>query len=683
MADEKIVSFFRGTVDNYDSMPDDYYLDGRLFFATDSNKTYLYFNDGDDRYNVVPRLLSVVNGGTGATTFASGQALIGNGAGAIGTRAITNNTSTTYITASTNLITANTLAYWNGAYNSSGNSRIVRVGTITGGTWHGTIIEAGYGGTGRNTLTQNGVLFGNANNPVGVTAPGKAGTILCSAGGAPAFVAPSIGWNSGTTSGPAFTLGIRSTIYTATIPSASRTNSGVVTTTTQTFAGDKTFNGTIISSSVRPRTRNTYTSGSSGYPWASVYSHDYCLYDTDQNQVGRWYIETKGAAASADGATPSVIGKSYLIIGNNKAASVANNSRGYLYIYGSTAYASILVSNASSSSKTVAIPNYSGNMVIGHTAAVNPTTATSYNMPFYYTDKQRLGSNNGIMYTTLEGTADALGYGILVLGNNTKSGTAANKYGAIKFYNTANESFTLRANPTNVTETTTNITDYNVYLPVPDAATAELVYHPVNTAVGSSNRPVYISTAGKPTVISSLAVSYGGTGKTTLTSNGILYGDGTNALKVTAAGSQGQILSPNSSGVPSFASPSWSWTAGTTAGPILNLSIQSKSWSTDAIPSASASASGIVTTGTQTFAGVKTFSNTTASTAYNKGAVVIGGGLGVAGNIYSNGNLNMTGTGTFGGDITVTGGDIYLGASTTDRVTLSYSNDTLTITFIE
>ena len=683
MADEKIVSFFRGTVGNYDKMPDDYYLDGRLFFATDSDKTYLYFNDGDNRYNVVPRLLSVVNGGTGATTFTSGQALIGNGTGAIGTRAITNNTSVTYITASTNLITANTLAYWNGAYNSSGNSRIVRVGTITGGTWHGTVIEAGYGGTGRNTLTQNGVLFGNANSAVGVTAAGEAGTILCSAGGAPAFVAPSIGWNSGTTSGPAFKLGIRSTIYTATIPSASGTNSGVVTTTTQTFAGDKTFNGTIISSSVRPRTRNTYTSGSSGYPWASVYSHDYRLYDTDQNQVGRWYIETKGAAASEDGATPAVTGKSYLIIGNNKAASAANNSRGYLYIYGSTAYASILVSNASSSSKTVTIPNYTGNMVIGHTSAVNPTSATSYYMPFYYTDKQRLGSNNGIMYTTLEGTDAVPGYGTLVLGNNKSSGTAGNKYGAIQFYNTANELFTLRANPTNVTEATTNITDYSVYLPVPDAATAELVYHPVNTAVGNSNRPVYISTAGKPTVISSLAVSYGGTGNTTLTSNGILYGDGTNALKVTAAGTQGQIFSANSSGVPSFTSPTWTWTGGTTAGPTLSLNLHSKAWTTAAIPSASASASGIVTTDTQTFAGVKTFSNTTASTAYNKGAVVIGGGLGVAGNIYSNGNLNMTGTGTFGGDITVTGGDIYLGPSATDRVQMTYANDTLTITFIE
>jgi hypothetical protein len=679
MADEKIVSFFRGTVNNYDKMPDDYYLDGRLFFATDSDKTYLYFNDGDDRYNVVPRLLSVVNGGTGKTTFASGEALIGNGAGAIGTRAITDKSvASTLSSTSTNLITERAIYFY------KGSSSITTLGTITSGKWQGTTVAVGYGGTGKTTFTTNGILYGNANSALQVTAAGTQGQIFsANSSGVPSFATPTFTWDAGTSAGPTWKLTLQGKDYTAVIPSATKDNSGVVTNAAQTFAGDKTFNGTIISSSVRPRTRNTYTSGSSGYPWASVYSHDYRLYDTDQNQVGRWYIETKGAAASADGATPAVTGKSYLIIGNNKAASAANNSRGYLYIYGSTAYASILVSDASSSNKTVTIPNYTGNMVIGHTSAVNPTSATSYYMPFYYTDKQRLGSNNGIMYTTLEGTDAVPGYGTLVLGNNTSSGTAGNKYGAIQFYNTANESFTLRANPTNVTEATTNITDYSVYLPVPDAATAELVYHPVNTAVGNSNRPVYISTAGKPTVISSLAVSYGGTGKTTLTSNGILYGNGTSALNVTAAGTQGQIFSANSSGVPSFTSPTWTWTGGTTAGPTLSLNLHSKAWTTAAIPSASASASGIVTTGTQTFAGVKTFSNTTASTAYNKGAVVIGGGLGVAGNIYSNGSLNMTGTGTFGGDITVTGGDIYLGPSATDRVQMTYANDTLTITFIE
>jgi len=54
--------------------------------------------------------LPVARGGTGATTFTSGQALIGNGTGAVTTRAITNSTATTTaITASTNLVTMNTL----------------------------------------------------------------------------------------------------------------------------------------------------------------------------------------------------------------------------------------------------------------------------------------------------------------------------------------------------------------------------------------------------------------------------------------------------------------------------------------------------------------------------------------------------------------------------------------------
>lgn len=50
---------------------------------------------------------------------------------------------------------------------------------------------------------------------------------------------------------------------------------------------------------------------------------------------------------------------------------------------------------------------------------------------------------------------------------------------------------------------------------------------------------------------------------------------------------------------------------------------------------ASESASGIVTTDTQAFAGAKTFSNTTDSTDKTSGAVIVSGGLGVAKNIYA------------------------------------------------
>lgn len=57
-------------------------------------------------------IIPVSRGGTGSTSLNAGYALIGNGTDAVGTRAITNLTSTaSALTANTNLITANTLRY--------------------------------------------------------------------------------------------------------------------------------------------------------------------------------------------------------------------------------------------------------------------------------------------------------------------------------------------------------------------------------------------------------------------------------------------------------------------------------------------------------------------------------------------------------------------------------------------
>lgn len=48
-------------------------------------------------------------------------------------------------------------------------------------------------------------------------------------------------------------------------------------------------------------------------------------------------------------------------------------------------------------------------------------------------------------------------------------------------------------------------------------------------------------------------VPYGGTGVVSFTTNGILYGNSAGDLKVTAAGTEGQVLQSSSTGVPSFA----------------------------------------------------------------------------------------------------------------------------------
>ena len=80
--------------------------------------------------------LGVDHGGTGATTFASGQALIGNGTGAIQTRGIRNNLVAgnlgwTAQNTDNTLVTTNTIAYWNGRYNdSSSNLEYVKLGKL-------------------------------------------------------------------------------------------------------------------------------------------------------------------------------------------------------------------------------------------------------------------------------------------------------------------------------------------------------------------------------------------------------------------------------------------------------------------------------------------------------------------------------------------------------------------------
>lgn len=49
-----------------------------------------------------------------------------------------------------------------------------------------------------------------------------------------------------------------------------------------------------------------------------------------------------------------------------------------------------------------------------------------------------------------------------------------------------------------------------------------------------------------------IGVADGGTGAATFTTNGVIFGNGTSALQVTSAGTDGQVLQANSSGVPVF-----------------------------------------------------------------------------------------------------------------------------------
>ena len=66
------------------------------------------------------------------------------------------------------------------------------------------------------------------------------------------------------------------------------------------------------------------------------------------------------------------------------------------------------------------------------------------------------------------------------------------------------------------------------------------------------------------------------------------------------------------------------WTAGTTAGPTIKTTVNGVTGTAVAIPSASASASGVVTTGGQTFAGLKIFQNDNGGIVTSKNGVTRG-----------------------------------------------------------
>ena len=123
------------------------------------------------------------------------------------------------------------------------------------------------------------------------------------------------------------------------------------------------------------------------------------------------------------------------------------------------------------------------------------------------------------------------------------------------------------------------------------------------TSFSAANNALY-STGASTLTAGTLPVAAGGSGATTFTANGVLYGNGTSALGVTAAGTTGQVLLANTSGAPT-------WGAIPTTGAVTSISFGS----TGLTPNTA-------TTGVVTVAGTLDITNggtgqITASAAFN------------------------------------------------------------------
>jgi len=140
------------------------------------------------------------------------------------------------------------------------------------------------------------------------------------------------------------------------------------------------------------------------------------------------------------------------------------------------------------------------------------------------------------------------------------------------------------------------------------------------TTFSAANNALY-STSSSALAAGTLPIAAGGTAATTFTANGVVYGNGTSALGVTAAGTTGQVLLANTSGAPTWGSVP----------------------STGAVTSFQTSLSGLTpstaTTGAVTLAGTlgPTSGGTGTSTAFTTGSVIFAGTSGV----YSQSNANF------------------------------------------
>lgn len=179
------------------------------------------------------------------------------------------------------------------------------------------------------------------------------------------------------------------------------------------------------------------------------------------------------------------------------------------------------------------------------TTTASPTSGntyeTNYATTLSYNPSTKVLTNGTITLTTASSTsANGNAYDVLSLGNSANvTSTTAHSEGKINIYSAATKSHII------VGKSTT--TDYTHTLPNQSGLLVTLNSDAPSADVGSTTKPVYVSSAGVVTEASTYA------GGTKVTLNGTSAGGSTASFYApTGAGSSGQYLKSNGSGAPSW-----------------------------------------------------------------------------------------------------------------------------------
>lgn len=129
---------------------------------------------------------------------------------------------------------------------SAVQGNITSTGTITSGTWNGTAIDVAYGGTGRTTLTNHGVLVGAATTAITQLAAGSAGQVLQSGGASadPVYSTATYPATAGTSGN--FIKSDGTNFSSAALPASSSDALATMNTTVNNVTGDSTVYEPII-----------------------------------------------------------------------------------------------------------------------------------------------------------------------------------------------------------------------------------------------------------------------------------------------------------------------------------------------------------------------------------------------------------------------------------------------------
>lgn len=299
-------------------------------------------------------------------SLASGQLMIGGGVGA---------PSTLSVGADGNVVTLV------GGAPVYGQVDLTSAAAVSG------TLTVSNGGTGRSTLTQNGVLFGNVTSQVGITAAGSANSVLTSNGGAPSFSAtPTVTSLTATSTlnntatsnqiilGPALnqttinTDGTSGPNRTYTIPNVTTGANFVMTEGVQTINGTKTFSSPISGS----------VTGSSGSFTGSLTG------DVTGTQ-GATVVTSLGTAGSPVNtkASPQPAGAGYILNTTSGTTSVWTNTPTILsmtasstsnqLVLGASPATITLDANPTASNRKITLPNVGADSIATVSSAA-PTT---------------------------------------------------------------------------------------------------------------------------------------------------------------------------------------------------------------------------------------------------------------------------------------------------------------------